>query len=255
MNMLSKEEQDFILNYDSSIYEKPSVTVDNLIFRVFNGKLQVLLIRRKEFPYKDKWALPGGFVNINESIKSAAYRKLKEKTGVDKVYLEQLYTFGDVDRDPRMRVVSVAYFSLISPLDIKELKAGEDAYEASFFSIEHENKDIYLTNETSNEKLLIEDLAFDHEKILKLALDRMSGKVMYTDIAFYLLRDKEKFTIFELKNIYELLLNKKLDLPNFRKFFIREYVNSNKVVEYKKVKSTSNRMCMSYKVINLEGDK
>lgn len=249
LNLKTKNiyEKEFLKSYDPDIYEKPAVTVDDLIFRVMNEKLQILLIKRGSFPYKGKWAIPGGFINMNESLIDAAKRKLKEETGVENVYLEQLYTFGDVKRDPRTRVISVAYFALLSPPDVI-VKAGNDAKEAEFFDITYRNNEIIFSNYNRDLEFNCDSLAFDHKNIIVLALNRVKNKVMYTDIALQLVKNKNKFTIYEIKGIYELLLHKQLDLSNFRKYFIREYIQKGKVSEAGKTRSTAKRMCKCYRI-------
>jgi len=178
-------------------YPQPSVTVDIIIFTIQEKKLKVLLVKRGIEPFKGMWAIPGGFVRINESLEEAAERELKEETGVEADYLEQLYTFGDVKRDPRGRVITVVYFALIKPEKIN-LKASTDAFEAKWFSVNNLPK-----------------LAFDHAKILKYALKRLRWKFEYTTTAFSLL--PKKFTLTQLQEIYEIVLGKKFDKRNFRK--------------------------------------
>lgn len=178
-------------------HQQPSVTVDIVIFSVQKENLQVLLIKRNIEPFKDMWALPGGFVRINEPLEAAAKRELMEETGVKDVYLEQLYTFGDVERDPRGRVITVAYFALISA-EKQILKASTDVSEAQWFLAYNVPK-----------------LAFDHKKILDYALLRLKWKLEYTTVAFQLL--PKKFTLTQLQMLYEIVLNKKFDKRNFRK--------------------------------------
>jgi 8-oxo-dGTP diphosphatase len=184
-------------DYDVSKFDRPSVAVDLVIFTVRDRDLQVLLIRRGEAPYEGRWALPGGFVRIRESLEAAARRELEEETGVRDVYLEQLYTFGNPDRDPRTRVVTVAYFALISS-DSLSLRATADAREVRWHSAFHHPK-----------------LAFDHEEILTYAIERLRSKIEYTTIGFQLLPDK--FTLAELQRAYEIILSRPLDKRNFRK--------------------------------------
>lgn len=178
-------------------YEKPSVTVDMVIFTIKENDLNVLLVKRDINPFKKYWAIPGGFVRINESLEDAAKRELEEETGVSNVYLEQLYTFGEPKRDPRGRVITVAYMALINSDDIK-LKASTDVSEANWFSIK---------------KLPI--LAFDHKTILEYALKRLRWKFEYTTVAFSLL--PKKFTISQIQKIYEIVFDKKFDKRNFNK--------------------------------------
>jgi 8-oxo-dGTP diphosphatase len=178
-------------------FEKPSVTVDLVIFTIEDNNLKILLIKRNLSPFKGQWALPGGFVRVDESLESAAKRELEEETGVKEVYLEQLYTFGELKRDPRGRVITISYVALVSSDDIK-LKASTDASEVKWFPI-----------------LKIPSLAFDHKKILNYALQRLKWKFEYTLVAFSML--PKKFTINQIKNIYETVFNKKFDKRNFTK--------------------------------------
>jgi len=184
--------------YDVTKYEPPSVTVDVVIFSILDDELKVLLIKRKSWPHEGMWAIPGGFVELEESLEAAAYRELAEETGVtsDGVYLEQLYTFGDPGRDPRMRVITVAYFALVSADKLKA-KAASDADEVGWFSIYN-----------------LPPLAFDHADILDYALTRLRYKLEYTAVGFQLL--PEKFTLRELQAAYEIILGSKLDKGNFR---------------------------------------
>src|SRR6476659_1151413 len=128
-SQLQLADLEYLATYKASDYEHPSVTVDIVILTVFEQDLKVLLIRRKLPPYQDLWAVPGGFVDMRESLDAAARRELHEETGVDNVYLEQLYTFGDPDRDPRTRVITVAYYALLEAGKLKTLRAGSDAGE------------------------------------------------------------------------------------------------------------------------------
>ncbi len=178
-------------------YPKPSVTVDIVIFTIKDNDLKVLLVKRGIEPFKGKWAIPGGFVHLNESLEQAAERELKEETNVKEVYLEQLYSFGNVGRDPRGRVITIAYFALANS-DKINLKATTDVSEARWFLVSK-----------------LPELAFDHKKIMDYALKRLKWKFEYTTVAFSLL-DK-KFTLSELQAIYEIVFNKKFDKRNFRK--------------------------------------
>lgn len=181
-------------------YPRPSVTVDCIIFGLDEShQLKVLLIQRANDPYKDYWALPGGFVLPEETLKGAALRELEEETGVKDVFIEQLFTFGDPGRDPRGRVISVAYYALVN-LSEYELKASSDASRAEWFNIRDLPK-----------------LAFDHLRIFETALARLRAKVRYQPIGFELL--PEKFTLTQLQQLYETILGveESLNKRNFRK--------------------------------------
>jgi len=180
-------------------YPRPALTTDCVIFGFDETDLKVLLIERGIEPFKGKWAFPGGFVQMDENTENGAKRELFEETGLQDIFIEQLYTFSDVDRDPRGRVVTVAYYALVS-LNKFNPKAGDDANKAAWFSV----RDIPC-------------LAFDHEKILRMALYRIKGKIRYQPIGFELL--PEKFTFTELQHLYEVILETSLDRRNFRKKF------------------------------------
>jgi len=175
----------------------PAVTVDCVLFGFDEGDLKLLLIQRNIEPFKGKWALPGGFVGIGEDLDTAARRELAEETGIAQLYLEQLYTFGETKRDPRERVISVAYYALLKLAD-HSLQAASDASEAEWFPVAE-----------------LPELAFDHEKIADVALKRLKAKVRYEPIGFELL--PEKFTLGELQRLYETVLEQPIDKRNFRK--------------------------------------
>lgn len=175
----------------------PAVTVDGVVFGYDEADLKVLLIQRGEGPYRGKWALPGGFVDMAESLEAAARRELEEETGVTKLYLEQLYTFGEPKRDPRERVISVAYYALVKLAD-HAVRAASDARNVAWFPVAD-----------------LPNLAFDHEEILEVALRRLKGKIRYEPIGFELL--PEHFPLSELQRLYETILEQPLDKRNFRK--------------------------------------
>lgn len=179
-------------------HPRPALTVDIVTFTLREEKLQVLLIRRGEPPFKDAWALPGGFVRMDESLEQAAQRELEEETGIAEAYLEQLYTYGDPGRDPRGRVVTVAYFALIPAGKPIRAEGGSDAAGACWFP---------LTG--------LPVLAFDHAEILRYALRRLRYKLEYTAVGFELLA--EEFTLSELQATYEIILGEALDKRNFRR--------------------------------------
>ncbi len=180
-------------------YQHPraALAVDCVVFGFDEGELKVLLIQRALEPFKGRWALPGGFVRVDETLDTAARRELAEETGLQDVFLEQLYTFGAVDRDPRERVVSVAYYALVK-LAAHETKAATDASDARWFPVSRAPK-----------------LAFDHADILAAGLARLKGKVRYQPIGFELL--PPKFTLSHLQHLYEAVLENELDKRNFRK--------------------------------------
>jgi ADP-ribose pyrophosphatase YjhB (NUDIX family) len=178
-------------------YPRPALTVDCVVFGFDEGDLKVLLVQRDVEPFRGKWVLPGGFVRIDESLEEAARRELREETALEKLYLEQLYTFGDVDRDPRGRVVTVAYYALVKLADYR-VKAATDASTAAWFSVSE-----------------VSTLAFDHNRILDTALARLKGKVRYQPIGFELL--PVKFALSQLQHLYEVILEQDLDKRNFRK--------------------------------------
>lgn len=183
--------------YDASRYERPSVTVDVVILTVRGGKLEVLLVKRKHWPFEGMWAIPGGFVTPDESLEDAAKRELAEETHVRDVYLEQLYTFGDPGRDPRTRVITVVYYALIRTEQL-HIRAADDAADAGWYPL-----------------AALPPLAFDHRKILEYTLTRLQGKLEYTTIGFQLLASE--FTLSELQAVYEAILNRPMDKRNFRK--------------------------------------
>lgn len=178
-------------------YPRAALTVDCVVFGFDESELKVLLIQRGLAPYKGKWALPGGFVRVDETIDDAARRELSEETGLKGVFLEQLYTFGAVKRDPRERVVSVAYYALVK-LEEHPATGASDASDAAWFPVAKPPA-----------------LAFDHADILQTALERLMGKVRYEPIGFELL--PEKFTLSQLQHLYEAVLQTELDKRNFRK--------------------------------------
>jgi 8-oxo-dGTP diphosphatase len=178
-------------------FPRPALTVDCVVFGLDEEDLKVLVIRRELEPFRGRWALPGGFVRVEESLDDAARRELVEETGLSGVFLEQLYTFGAPSRDPRERVVSVAYYALVK-LSQHRVRAATDAREAAWFGVDDTPK-----------------LAFDHDEILGVALRRLKGKVRYQPIGFELL--PPKFTLSQLQRLYETILERPLDKRNFRK--------------------------------------
>lgn len=264
MNLLDRDgltEREFLEKYRAEDYDRPSVAADMVIFTVTDEaadsyrklpekELRILLIRRGGHPFLGKWALPGGFVQPSETTEQAAARELREETGVDDVYLEQLYTFSDIGRDPRTWVMSCSYMALINS-DKLELQAGDDAADAAWFKVSYrllrEQKELMedgyvktleyelklsgeeelsavvartltvkTTSTSTDYKIVSNDgLAFDHAKIIACAIERLRGKVNYTDIALHLM--PELFTLTELQQVYEIILDKDLLKAAFRR--------------------------------------
>lgn len=185
------------------------VTVDVVILTIHNGKLKVLLVKRANEPFRGKWSIPGGFIRLSENLDDAALRVLKEKTNVQNIYLEQLYTFGDPLRYPNTRVITCAYFALLRAEDIKlEVSNKDEVSEVQWHSVEK-----------------LPPLAFDHKEIIEYSLKRTRERLELCPIAFQLL--PKKFTLTELQQSYELILKKTLDKRNFRK----KMLTSNILVE------------------------
>ena len=179
--------------------ERPrlALAVDGVVFGLDDDDLKVLIVQRDREPFSGRWALPGGFVAAPESLEDAVRRVLREKTGLERVFLEQLYTFGDVDRDTRERVVSVAYYALVK-LGDHRVRAATDDRDVGWFAVSD-----------------APPLAFDHDRILRVALARLQGKVRYQPIGFELL--PTKFTLSQLQRVYETVLERQFDKRNFRK--------------------------------------
>ena len=252
-----KTEEEFLKDYDPTKFDRLSITTDILIFSVSDGvqenyrKLNkkyfsVLLVKRDNYPFKDKWCLPGGFVKIDEDIEDAAPRILKDEANIENIYLEQLYTYGNPNRDPRMRVISTSYMALIdkNKLDTKITK------NASWFNVmvleDEKFIDVTLDNgeetikfkikKTLKEKTtdrykfeIVENdkLAFDHPLVIAAGISRLKNKLEYTDIVFNMM--PEYFTLGELQQVYELILGKKLLDPAFRRIIADKVEKTDKM--------------------------
>jgi 8-oxo-dGTP diphosphatase len=215
------DQEKFLEDYRPGDFPRPSVTVDLAIFTVIDRELRVLLVRRNEHPFKGRWALPGGFVDVKddredqgEDLDAAAARELEEETGLSssasgRIFLDQVRTFGRPGRDPRMRVISVAYYALVRPTLVPLIRAGGDVSEAQWLSVAE------VRGENAKEDLL----AFDHAEILDAALARARADLDRTTIAFELV--PETFTIQELRTVHEAIRGEPLDPGNFRKKFLR----------------------------------
>lgn len=195
--------------YDNENFPLPGVTVDPLVFTIKNHKLYLLMNKRTKEPYFDYWNIPGGFLDLNSSLLDNAKRILSEKTNLKNIYLEQLYTFGDIDRDPRYRILSVSYLALCPFSSISSQNLNDNS---RWILVDVKKDDILLK---LDDKIINDNIAFDHLKIIKYAIARMQNKLNYTDIAFSLLEDK--FTLYDLQNAYELILGHEIHKSNFRR--------------------------------------
>lgn len=252
-----KNEQEFLKSYDPNQYERLSLTTDILVLSVSSNdnsnyrktdekKMSVLLVKRDNYPFKDMWCLPGGFVGYNEELDEAPKRILKDETNLDNIYLEQLYTYGGVDRDPRMRVISTSYMSLIDKnmLDIN-LNKNASWFDITLFE-EDNTVTIVLDNnqETLSFKIkkelrekttdryafkVIENnsIAFDHPLVILAGLERLRNKIQYTDVVFNMM--PKYFTLGELQKVYEVILGKKLLDPAFRRIIQDKVKKTNKM--------------------------
>lgn len=265
-------EEEFLKKYDANTFERPSVTVDMLIFTVVNEveenyrklpekALKLLMVKRGCHPFMGQWALPGGFVSTRESLEDAALRELKTETNVDNVYMEQLYSWGDVGRDPRTRVISCSYMALADSTKLN-IVAGDDADDAKWFDIRynlteekktitekgHITQKLYSINlwnhiealsatvkvveeaegkviKTSREVIESNGIAFDHAKMIGYGIERLKNKIEYTDIAFNLM--PELFTLSELQQVYEVVLGKELLAAAFRRKIADKVIETN----------------------------
>ena len=242
-----KSEEDFLKDYDSSIYEKLSITADILLISISNKektdyrknnqkKMSILLVKRDEYPYKDRWCLPGGFIDPNnETLEDCANRVLKSETNLENIYLEQLYTFDSINRDPRMRIISTSYIGLIDKNKVTNIINDK----AKWFDITKlEEKDNVVSIELNNgvDNLIIKvkkelvdkttskykyiglnnnEVAFDHDIVIVSGIERLRNKINYTDIVFNMM--PKYFTLKELQQVYEVILCKKLLDPAFRR--------------------------------------
>jgi len=258
MDKKYSSEEEFLREYNPEEYDRLAVTVDVLVFSISNEetgnyrktddkKMSILLVKRDNYPFKDKWCLPGGFVKIDEDIDEAPSRILKSETNVDDIYLEQLYTYGSVNRDPRMRVISTSYMALVDKNKVtKNIRENASWFDV-ISCIEKDNVvDVILDNgnttikfsiykelrekttDTYSFKTLRNDaLAFDHPLVILTGMERLKNKAEYTDIVFNMMPDR--FTLGELQKVYEIILNKKLLDPAFRRIIANKVEKTNAV--------------------------
>lgn len=254
------KEAEFLKNYNVKDFEQLSMTADIVLISVSDEKstnyrktdkkkMSILLIKRDNYPYKDKWCLPGGFLDVNnETLEECAKRVLKVETGLLNIYLEQLYTFDNINRDPRCRVISTSYMSLVDKSRLNKLTKNASWFDVIYINEDKENVEVILNNgvDTINLKLkrkIISNtnntykyfdfekdkvLAFDHSEIILTAINRLKNKVDYTDIVFHMM--PKYFTLGELQDVYEVILGKELLIPAFRR------VIKNKVKKTDKIK-------------------
>lgn len=208
-------EKEFLEAYDPSAFDRPSVTVDVALLSVVDGALFTLLLQRPEHPFKGKWSLPGGFVRLDEGLDAAARRVLLAKGALSDVFLEQLYSFGDPKRDPRMRVITVAYYALVDRRRFEAAASGKSDLVIGRIDVPWEGEtggpvDIRLERDGKEA-----ELAFDHAEILGTAVKRIRGKLDYTPIGFQLLG--ATFTLLELQRVHESILGRPLNKDSFRR--------------------------------------
>ena len=250
-------EEEFLKDYDSNAFEKLSMTADILIMSVSSEKtnnyrklsekkFSILLVKRDNYPFKNKWCLPGGFINMDENLDEAAKRILKNETNLKDIYIEQLYTFSDPKRDPRMRVVSTSYMALVDKNKLNE-KLSSNASWFNILMLEDENSyHITLDNGIEEIKFVVgkklrdlttdrydfkiiknDKLAFDHPLVIVSGIERLKNKIEYTDIVFNMM--PEYFTLGELQQVYEVILGKKLLDPAFRRIIADKVEKTDKV--------------------------
>ncbi len=255
--MVYKTEEEFLKAYNPNNFDRVSITTDILILSISDEEssnyrksshkyMSVLLVKRDDYPFKDKWCLPGGFLDVKEDLEECPKRILARETNLRNIYLEQLYTFGGVNRDPRMRIVSTSYMALI---DKNRLNAKLNP-NASWFNIDYTEENnivtVYLTNDTETLKFKIKktlkeattdrykfdivenkDLAFDHPLVILAGIERLKNKINYTDVVFNMM--PEYFALGDLQQVYEVILNKKLLDPAFRRIIADKVEKTDKI--------------------------
>ena len=250
-------EEEFLKDYDSSVFEKLSMTTDILIMSVSNEdtgnyrklsekKFSILLVKRDNYPSKDKWCLPGGFVGIDETLDEAAKRVLKTETNLKDIYIEQLYTFSDIKRDPRMRVISTSYMALVDKNRLMDKLSANASWFNVFMLEDEKSYNVTLDNGIEKIKFVVgkklrdkttdrydfniiknDKLAFDHPLVIVSGIERLKNKIEYTDIVFNMM--PKYFTLGELQQVYEVILGKKLLDPAFRRIIANKVEKTDKV--------------------------
>ena len=253
-----KSEKEFLEDYDVNEFERLSMTSDILLLSVSDVKtsnyrktnkkmMSVLLVKRRDFPYKDKWCLQGGFLDpLNETLEECAKRVLKRETNLSNIYLEQLFTFDDIKRDPRTRVVSVSYVALVDKNRLTDISSDASWFDITL--IEEKGNDVFITLDNGVDTISFtihktlrkmstdrydfsvldnKDLAFDHAKVILAGLERIRNKINYTDIVFNMM--PKYFTLGELQQVYEVILGKKLLDPAFRRIIAHKVEQTDKM--------------------------
>lgn len=250
-------EEEFLKDYDSSVFEKLSMTTDILIMSVSNEdtgnyrklsekKFSILLVKRDNYPFKDKWCLPGGFVGIDETLDEAAKRVLKTETNLKDIYIEQLYTFSGIKRDPRMRVISTSYMALVDKNRLMDKLSANASWFNVFMLEDEKSYNVTLDNGIEEIKFVVgkklrnkttdrydfniiknDKLAFDHPLVIVSGIERLKNKIEYTDIVFNMM--PKYFTLGELQQVYEVILGKKLLDPAFRRIIANKVEKTDKV--------------------------
>lgn len=250
-------EEAFLKDYDSSVFEKLSMTTDILIMSVSNEdtgnyrklsekKFSILLVKRDNYPFKDKWCLPGGFVGIDETLDEAAKRVLKTETNLKDIYIEQLYTFSNIKRDPRMRVISTSYMALVDKNRLMDKLSANASWFNVFMLEDEKSYNVTLDNGIEEIKFVVgkklrnkttdrydfniiknDKLAFDHPLVIVSGIERLKNKIEYTDIVFNMM--PKYFTLGELQQVYEVILGKKLLDPAFRRIIANKVEKTDKV--------------------------
>ena len=217
-------EEEHLTSSDSYRSHYPSVAVSTLVFTTKKDVLQVALIKCPEYSHIDKWCLPCSYIRLEETADEAALRCLKDRTGITDVSIEQLYTFSDVARNPALRIIMVSYIAMVPECKLSHFK--------ELFDVVRTEDGFYLYSDSEAGEIRLEksELLFDHAQMIQTALDRMAGKIDYSEIAFRFLNNTERFTLTELRYIYDAVKGARSDVGNFRRFIKSRYIITGKVV-------------------------